>query len=161
MFAFTNKTLSLVIFLHKIMAFSFLFLFIFERERAEQVRGNTSGRGGPEGEGQVGSLSMGPDAGCDSRRSLNLSSFLKFFFLFGLDHFYYPILQITDLFFCSFSSAVVSLWCIFHCSYCILQLWMVLLCIFSFLKFSLNPSILLPSLLSIFMTITLNSLSGR
>ena len=92
MFAFTNKTLSLVIFLHKIMAFSFLFLFIFERERAEQVRGNTSGRGGPEGEGQVGSLSMGPDAGCDSRRSLNLSSFLKLFFSFWLGSFLLPYL---------------------------------------------------------------------
>ena len=92
MFAFTNKTLSLVIFLLKIMAFSFLFLFIFERERAEQVRGNTSGRGGPEGEGQVGSLSREPDVGCDSRRSLNLSSFLKFFFSFWLGWFLLPYL---------------------------------------------------------------------
>ena len=50
---------------------------------------------------------------------------------------------------------------IFHFRYCILHLWLVPFSIFSLLKFSLCSSVLLLSSLSIFITVTLNSLSSR
>lgn len=48
----------------------------------------------------------------------------------------------------------------FPFSYCILQLQLVLSCIFSSLKFSLNSPTLISSMVRIFMNITLNHLSG-
>lgn len=59
------------------------------------------------------------------------------------------------------SNLLDSLSCIFHFSYCILQLWLVLFNIICLFMFLLHSSTLCSSPVSIFVRITLKSFSGR
>ena len=102
-----------------------------------------------------------------SQRPLKLLSLQKrfFFFLFSLDEFHYSFSLLIHFSASSVYSTIDSFYCTFYCSNCIFSLCVVLLYVFSvfnsLLKFSLCLSILLLSLLRIFMIITLNHLSSR
>lgn len=100
-----------------------------------------------------------------SQSSLMLSSFfliLFFILLFKLDDFHYPVFLITDRFLCIIWSAVIPSTFSFQLySSVLIDSFLHHLLFISLLKFSLSWSTVLQSLMSIFMTITLSSLSSR